>query len=381
VKFLDVWTVVALGALVMAVSCDDEPPPDSLGSVCVPGMVQRCYGPGRCPGVQECLDTGEGFGPCNCGATPDAGPAAPTPVCSPGELRVCSGEACGGVQLCDDTGSFGACDCSSRLLVVNVLGAPCSSDAECGPELGCWLSAAESLGPFLGGAAHGYCTRACTVLEECTRFDPIGVCSPPGAGGLGACLRGCQSKNPAPGEGKCLDRPDQICLSAAALGAAAYDPATRQLGACLPSCGSDLDCDAGRVCDLSTGLCVSTAAPGLPIGAACSLDTDCAGGVCSTFASGASTCSAPCPLDTLGCGYATDANPRGAACLAPWFNEGGVTEGQQDLGLCVELCSETADCAQEGFVCDTSQGGPPGSAGACLPEAEVVSGDIGADAG
>jgi hypothetical protein len=86
-------------------------------------------------------------------------------------------------------------------------------------------------------------------------------------------------------------------------------------------------------------------------------------------------------MGTLGCGYAIDASPRGAACLAPWFNEGGLTEGRQDLGLCVELCSDAADCTQPGFVCDTSQGGPSGSAGACLPEAEVVGGNIGADAG
>ena len=385
---IDVWRravlvrgAVVFGAFAASAGCDEEPA-DSSAVVCVPGITQACHGPGRCQGAQACLDSGAGFGACDCGPVPDAGAADPGPVCSPGELRVCLGEGnCGGVQSCGNDETFGECDCSSRVLSVNVLGAACSSDAECGPELVCWTSGAESMGPFVGGAAHGYCTQVCTSLEDCTRFDPIGVCSPASLDNPSICIRGCLSKDPLSGESKCLNRVDQICMSAAALGIEAFNPTERQLGACLPNCGSSLDCDDGRLCDLASGLCVDTAAPGLPIGAACAADGDCAGTVCAIFPSGASACSAPCALGSLGCGFSTDANPRGAACLVPWFIEGGFTEGRQDLGLCSELCNETGDCAQPGFVCDTSQGGPFGSSGLCLPGVEATGGGIGADAG
>jgi hypothetical protein len=375
---------VTLALLGIGVACDEEPA-DELARVCVPGTTQACFGPGRCEGAQACLDGGEGFGPCDCGPRPDAGAVDPGPICSPGELRVCAGEGdCGGMQLCGDDATFAACDCSSSVLGVNVLGAACTSDAECGPDLQCWTSAARNLGPYEGGAAHGYCTQQCASIEDCARFDPLGVCSAASAEGVSVCLRGCRSKDPIPGEAKCLDRLDQLCMSTAAFGVEAFDPTARQLGVCLPNCGSDAECDGGRFCDLASGLCVNTAPFGLPIGAACSLDTDCVGQVCAIYPSGARACSAPCPLFSLGCGFALDADPRGAACLVPWLSAGGFTEGQQDLGLCIELCNETSDCNQFGFVCDKSQPTPAGSSGACLPGTEMtVPGvaDAGADGG
>jgi hypothetical protein len=39
---------------------------------CVPGITQRCIGPGACAGGQACLPDGTGFGPCDCGPA-DAG--------------------------------------------------------------------------------------------------------------------------------------------------------------------------------------------------------------------------------------------------------------------------------------------------------------------
>lgn len=59
-----------------------EPP----GRVCVPGVTQACLGPGACSGAQACLDSGTGFGPCDCGlltspapTTTTAAAAVPTP--------------------------------------------------------------------------------------------------------------------------------------------------------------------------------------------------------------------------------------------------------------------------------------------------------------
>lgn len=147
----------------------------------------------------------------------------------------------------------------------------------------------------------------------------------------------------------------------------------------MPQCGSDEDCD-GRSCDLAQGTCLTERAPGLAIGAACNTDGECAGGVCSAFPSGTSFCSAPCSFNSLGCGYGSDADPREAACVAAWFNTDGVSEGRQDLGLCLELCYVTADCTQQDWSCDTSQGGPVGSGGVCIPNVDLV-GTVSPDAG
>jgi hypothetical protein len=42
---------------------------------CVPGVTQRCFGPGACRGAQACLPDGSGWGPCDCGSAADAGAA------------------------------------------------------------------------------------------------------------------------------------------------------------------------------------------------------------------------------------------------------------------------------------------------------------------
>ncbi len=359
--------VAALAALSLSTACDDGAAPNAE-RVCVPGLTQRCDGPGRCSGAQACLPSGQGFGACDCGPIADAGP--PAPVCTAGERRVCSGEgACGGVQQCTEDGAFGACDCSGSSLTVGILGGPCSADADCGAELQCWSSLAAGQAGFIGGAAHGYCTRPCTALQDCAALDPLAACSAAGNDGTGTCLRGCLSKDPLPNEAKCLDRVDQVCLSSAALGLEPFS-AARQIGACLPQCGSDEDCD-GRVCDLAQGTCLDQRAPGLPIGAACAADAECAGAVCSAFPSGTSFCSAPCSFNALGCGYGAGVQPRPAACVAAWLNVDGVSEGRQDLGLCLELCDVTADCTQPDWSCDTSQGGPVGSGGVCVPNLDL----------
>lgn len=70
-----------------------EPPPPAGSAasavpserVCVPGVTQACLGPGACSGAQSCLDTGLGFGSCDCGAVP-AQPAPPQ-VVTPHQLE------------------------------------------------------------------------------------------------------------------------------------------------------------------------------------------------------------------------------------------------------------------------------------------------------
>lgn len=58
-----------------------QTPPASAERVCVPGVTQACLGPGACNGAQACLESGQGFGPCDCG-TP-ASSTSPAPTSSP----------------------------------------------------------------------------------------------------------------------------------------------------------------------------------------------------------------------------------------------------------------------------------------------------------
>lgn len=63
----------------------DPAPAPTLKHVCVPGVTQACLGPGACNGAQACLDTGLGYGPCDCGpgvtpATSDESITQPSPA-------------------------------------------------------------------------------------------------------------------------------------------------------------------------------------------------------------------------------------------------------------------------------------------------------------
>ncbi len=53
------WTVVVLG-------CGGSDT-DNQRAVCNPGDTRECVGPGACPGGQECLKDGSGYGECDCG--------------------------------------------------------------------------------------------------------------------------------------------------------------------------------------------------------------------------------------------------------------------------------------------------------------------------
>ena len=118
--------------------------------------------------------------PCGCARAADA------PIerlCITGETRLCTGEAgCRGAETCQADGqSFGGCDCGTTIAEAtaaadaggdrarfNELGANCSSDRDCGPELMCWPASARSFAGRAGGAAGGYCTAPCETLDDCT---------------------------------------------------------------------------------------------------------------------------------------------------------------------------------------------------------------------
>jgi hypothetical protein len=238
----------------------------------------------------------------------------------------------------------------------NRLGVPCELDVDCGAGFLCWSEAPrEELG-FTGGPAHGYCTMGCTLADDCQQVDPGAACSVPTGRDRGICLRGCLSKEPEPGELKCLDRKDVACWSTAVLGTEPFSVFSRQQGFCMPSCGSDADC-SGRFCDLATGLCADAARQGAAIGASCGVDDDCAGGRCMSPVGGSSFCSAACVFGTLGCGFGEADGARSAVCAAPLLTEGGVSEGLGDVGTCLEACVPGAACMSPEWQCIAAAAG------------------------
>jgi hypothetical protein len=105
-------------------------------------------------------------------------------------------------------------------------------------------------------------------------------------------------------------------------------------------------------------VCVDTVTEGLPIGAACAGDVECAGRLCVRLGLNESFCSAPCVYgQPIGCGFGLNASPRGAGCIIPQVRGFLSTEGAGDVGLCGELCSDSSECSQaaSGWTCELSE--------------------------
>lgn len=260
------------------------------------------------------------------------------------------------------------------------IGAACDEATDCGSGELCLRSDAD---PFLagGGPAEGYCSAECETDEDCPNAGSL--CARTAGGGF--CLRRCNPGEPA----GCGERDTLVCeilprgatprgfcrpecSDDAQCGSRVCNAAS---GLCEPGCISDGDC-AGRVCDAGTGVCVDRppcsvdsdcapgvcdvstgeclAAPAVSVGGACTEDAECAADVCVPAGTGG-FCSGICLLDTpLGCeAYGSD-----AFCLLPV---------QDDLGICLELCDESSDCAQPGFECIPLGGVINGRSGGCLP--------------
>jgi hypothetical protein len=314
------------------------------------------------------------------GGTADAGGPTTEGPCTEGEERECTfDQLCTGTATCGSEGTFGACACgTSGLVGSGVVGARCESDADCGSGGTCLLADSNSyLGA--GGPAGGYCTFSCTITNEdpyaddCATHDAESLCGPFGPAGAMICVRACLSLDPDPGEAKCLNRPDLMCLSQAASGGVPFN-GMRELGYCKPQCGSDAECPAGRFCHTQAGICTTAQVQASPVGASCNLDTDCNGRACEDRNDeNVGTCTGPCVLGSLsGCGFGHDASPRDIACLQPAVAAGRFSEGAGDTGLCRELCDVAEDCERfaDGWVCSEINAGAQdffGRPGACTP--------------
>lgn len=318
--------------------------------------------------------------------------------CEVGQTRVCACQSGPGriaenrgVQVCEPGNTYGDCDCSGtgvagagggpespgfRLLV----GRTCTSDEACGEGLRCVTPTSND---FFGrgGVAGGYCTRECTAATsatDCAAIDPESECIEDDTG-AGLCVRGCLTSGappqselqPSQAENKCLSRRDLACHSEAALGLSAVQP-ERTPGWCLPRCNADVECP-GRICNLVSGLCENEQPEGLPFGAACTANADCASNDCLQLSETEAMCTQRCVYQGLtpqqiACGYVTD--PREAACLIPLLSSQAGSEGIGDLGACLELCNTSADCTQvaNGWGCQLfNLRDVTGRAGVCFP--------------
>jgi hypothetical protein len=330
--------------------------------------------------------------------------------CVRGETRLCS---CVGIdrprgsQTCQGDNTYGECDCSGNGIAGSsgtdgpeelriLIGRPCKDDAGCGEGLGCITAESNDFAGF-GGVAGGYCTTTCntaTTATDCAAIDPDSDCLAFDGGGNGLCFRTCTTGAPDAVEDKCLGRRDLACASEAALFNEGVNPGGP--GWCLPRCNSDAECP-GRFCSplARDGLCRDAQPPGLPFGAACTIDGDCASQLCLRFSDTEAACSQQCvyrgvSFSPAACGYA--APPREAGCLFPQFASAIGSEGFGDYGVCLELCEADADCTQAdtGWFCRLDQATAVQTiaqrSGYCLPpsarQPDAGAGDGGlADAG
>ncbi len=216
------------------------------------------------------------------------------------------------------------------------LGGACQSHEDC--ELGFCVTPLDDDPIFGGGAPQGICTAPCLSNNDCLGATCIvnadktdGRCVP-------TCVVGPElvSLDEAHSPDKCLGRDDLRCVKINAG------------EVCLPTCGSDEQCGAGRGCDPRSAVCVDMPDTGAPLGAACTPNTapsECAG-LCIQLATGETMCSSPCVLGgdllaTSDCG-----GPSEGVCTVRH-----KSSGSGDQGFCAPSCSAHADCQVPSFWC------------------------------
>lgn len=223
------------------------------------------------------------------------------------------------------------------------LGQGCAADADCG-GLTC-IKPSDSI-PALGGGgpAGGYCSTTCVTISDC----PAGAsaCITDANGMNGVCVLGCDLGpslmyiNDDLDPMKCYGRDDVRCN--------ALDQVTN---ACVPTCGSDSQCPAPRVCDPRVGACVDKANVGKAAGAKCdpmAMPPECAG-LCVTFGGGATACSSACVLGAIGGDILNSPNCGGITNgICGYLSQG---YGAGDVGFCAPACTAHDQCQNPTFWC------------------------------
>jgi hypothetical protein len=213
-----------------------------------------------------------------------------------------------------------SCDAATGSCIVpkgtQAIGATCKLDTDCAAGL-CTPEQSASSGKVW---ANGYCTAACADAATCG----AGASCLTYADGSSFCAATCAADTDC--------RAGYICSSSAKV--------------CLPDCRQGFSCGTSLVCDSGSGNCVGRMSP---IGAGCSLNVDCASGLCTPATATSSGSVWSGGYCTQACAASTPC-PSAAACIA--YADG--------TSYCAASCAADAEC-RTGYVC---------SAGvqACLPD-------------
>jgi hypothetical protein len=272
---------------------------------------QACGASSACPSGSACVAFSDGSSLCVASCASD------------GECRagyVCAEGVSGCLPDCRlgfSCGATLACDAGSGHCVAGTgpIGGKCTLSSDCKSAL-CTPEQATAAGTTWTG---GYCTQACTTSTPCG----AGAGCLTYADGSSYCAASCGA------DSEC--RAGYVCSSAAKV--------------CLPDCRQGWSCGESLVCDGGTGNCVGKM---LAVGQGCSLDVDCASGLCTPAQSTASGSVWNGGYCTQAC--STSACPASAVCITY----------EDASSYCAASCSGAAPC-RTGYVCAAG-------VGACLPD-------------
>ena len=144
---------------------------------------------------------------------------------------------------------------------------------------------------------------------------------------------------------KCFGRDDVRCQ--------ALDMVTN---ACVPTCGSDSQCPAGRVCDPRLRVCTDKATMGKPTGAKCNPmanPPECSG-TCVSFGGGNTACSNACVLGAIAQDIVKSPNCGGITTGICAYTIMG--NGAGDFGFCAPACTAHDQCQNPTFWCQGVNG-------------------------
>lgn len=378
-----------LGAAIAFGACDDDTAPAALDARTVGGeaCAAGCTSEAELDAGDEGLDASdEGDDATDAGLDaaapssqpePDAGSGRDAGLdCTVGDTSACTAaQDCYATRLCLSPGTWGECSCVP-VPRPHLVGAPCTSDLDCGPELQCW-SADHPLSGVEGSPAGGYCTRPCVGYTGCPEgsdcrsiAEMTGDTSQPSQS---LCWLRCinDTSDPLIEERNCRSRSELACWADEALRRTSAAGSLFNTGPCLPLCGSDADCP-GRYCTPGRYLSLCTdqpPPPPPPIGAACSADTDCGPtGICQ-FSDNVvedRACTQICRWDTASsCGYGPEVpgSEREYLCLGAyrWEYDGVWGQGRAFeawttmISTCLQTCDQDSDCRQAGvYTCSTA---------------------------
>jgi hypothetical protein len=329
-----------LSLLVFA--CTSTSSKQTVKSSCTPGDQKDCSCTSGSKGAQICKPDGTGYETCVCGSSGGSGGGGAGGSGGGSGGSSGDGGASGGGGSSNDGsasgGSFGAAGDSGDKL----LGARCTSAADCGGSLECFRDL-SAIG-LSGSIAKGLCSKECAQDGDC----PGGRCAP-FSGAAGICVESCEfgpqslsSFDP----NKCHGRPELAC--------SVLDGPP----ACLPTCNNDTDCDPGQLCNAKNGLCENVAVPGAPLGSNCdSADPfgSCHGiciGVQDTSGGSIGMCTQGCTVGHSGeCGWTGSGAREGICAFTPNEVVAGGGPGFGDIAFCALLCNCTGECRQPGLRC------------------------------